>query len=108
MPQESAMSNPLDQHRSQLADLCRAANVTRLDLFGSAARGEFDATRSDLDFLVEFEDLPPVALARSYLALKEQLEGLFGCPVDLLTTTGLENPYLRRRIQEERLAVYAR
>ncbi len=102
------MPNPLDQHRGQLADLCRAANVTRLDLFGSAARGEFDAARSDLDFLVEFADLPPVALARTYLALKEQLEDLFGCPVDLLTTTGLENPYLRRRVEHERQTVYAR
>lgn len=102
------MSNPIDPQRDQLAAICRAAGVARLDVFGSAARDEFDAEHSDLDFLVEFDDLPPIALARSYFALKEQLEGLFNCPVDLLTTAGLDNPYLRLRIERERREVYAR
>lgn len=34
--------------------LCRAYGVLRLDVFGSAVRDDFDQTRSDDDFLVEF------------------------------------------------------
>ena len=49
--------------RMELADLCRRFGVRRLDLFGSAARGDFDPERSDLDFLVEFE--PDARTARS-------------------------------------------
>jgi hypothetical protein len=43
-----------------LPELCRRFHVRRLDLFGSAATGHnFDPVRSDLDFLVSFEPLPP-------------------------------------------------
>src|SRR5438876_87045 len=46
----------LDQHRDEIAELCRKYRVQRLESFGSAARGDFDPNRSDLDFLVEFDD----------------------------------------------------
>ena len=42
-------------HREELQALCRRFHVRRLDLFGSAARGDFDPVRSDIDFLVEFD-----------------------------------------------------
>ena len=44
----------IEQHRPDLADLCRRFGVHRLEVFGSAADGQFDPTRSDIDFLVEF------------------------------------------------------
>jgi uncharacterized protein len=50
-----------------------------VDLFGSAARGDFDPQRSDVDFLVEFDRRHPDALSlRTYFGLKEALEGLLG------------------------------
>jgi predicted nucleotidyltransferase len=55
--------------------------VRRLNLFGSAARGDFDPQRSDVDFLVEFDRTHTDAL---YFGLKEALEGLLGRPVDLV------------------------
>ena len=45
----------ISSHREELRELCRRFHVRRLDLFGSAAGDDFDAERSDLDFLVEFE-----------------------------------------------------
>lgn len=43
------------RHREAIAALCRRHGVARLEVFGSAARGEdFDPARSDADFLVEF------------------------------------------------------
>ena len=38
----------------EIAALCRRHQVQRLDLFGSAATGDFDPESSDLDFLVTF------------------------------------------------------
>ena len=98
----------VDQHREQLAELCRRTRAKRLDLFGSAARGDFDPAHSDLDFLVEFEDLPPEQYADAYFTLKQSLEDLFGRPVDLVTAASLENPYFRSRVLAERQLVYAR
>ncbi len=76
--------------------------------FGSALRADFDPAASDLDFLVEFDDLPPAKYAGAYFALKDSLEALFGRPVDLITEASLENPYFRDRVQAERQPVYAR
>lgn len=102
------MTNLIDQHRDEVAALCRRAGARRLDAFGSAVRADFDPHTSDLDFLVEFDDVPPAAYARAYFALKEGLESLFGRPVDLVTTSSLANPYFRERLTAERQTVYAR
>jgi hypothetical protein len=102
------VTNIIDQHRKEVATLCRRAGARRLDVFGSAARADFDPASSDLDFYVEFDELPPAKYADAYFALKESLEALFGRPVDLITEASLENPYFRERVEAERQAVYAR
>ncbi len=93
----------VEQNLLAITELCRRFGVRRLDLFGSAATGHFDPASSDLDFLVEFE---PETRGRSYFRLLEEFEKLFGRKVDLLTEPGLENPYLRRRIETERRTLF--
>ena len=102
------MTNPIDLHRDEVAALCRHAGARRLDVFGSAIRDDFDPVRSDLDFLVEFDAVPPARYAQAYFTLKEGLEKLFGRPVDLVTGSSLANPYFRERIASESRNVYAR
>lgn len=58
--------------------LSRRAGVTRVWLFGSAAKGKRLDGRSDLDFAVE--GLPPEQLERTWSELHQQLE----LPVDLI------------------------
>lgn len=89
-----------------LSALCRRFHVRRLDLFGSAVDGRFDSRRSDLDFLVAFEDLPDHAYADAYLGLRDALADLFGREVDLLTEPALENPYLRRDVEARRQRLF--
>lgn len=102
------MTNLIDLHREEVAALCRATGAKRLDAFGSAVRDDFDPATSDLDFLVEFDDVPPARYAEAYFSLKEGLEKLFGRPVDLVTDSNLANPYFRDRITGESWNVYAR
>ena len=90
----------------EIAALCRRHGVRRLDLFGSAVRGRFDPTRSDLDFLVDFEETPTGSYSRAYWDLREGLEVLFDRPIDLLTDPGIRNPYLRRQIEFEKQTIY--
>ena len=61
-------------------DTIKGFGVRRLGLFGSCARGEKQES-SDLDFLVEFES----KTFDNYMDLKEFLENLFKCTVDLVT-----------------------
>jgi uncharacterized protein len=86
----------------KLRVLCRRFEVRRLDLFGSAATGRFDPARSDLDFLVDFDEASRGGFYGGYFGLLEGLEALFQRRVDLLTEASLENPY-RRRIEAEKL-----
>lgn len=93
--------------RAEVAELCRRLHVRRLEVFGSAARDDFDAARSDLDFLVEFL---PSELERAldrYFALKEGLEKLFGLRVDLVMPDAVTNPYVRAGIDRSRETLYA-
>jgi uncharacterized protein len=62
---------------------------------------------SNLDFLVEFGDVPPAAYAQAFFNLKAGLEALFKRPVDLLTPSSLANPFLRRRVAAECHTLYA-
>ena len=92
--------------QEDISAMCRRSPARRLDLFGSATRDDFNFGSSDLDFLVTFEPLPPADYSDAFFALKEGLESLFHRPVDLLTEQTLRNPFLIRRVQAERIAVY--
>lgn len=102
------MIEAIEQRRDQVAALCHRTGARRLDVFGSVVRGDFSQTSSDLDFLVEFDDLPPARYANAYFTLKDGLECLFGRPVDLITDSALTNPYLRQRVTAESRTIYAR
>jgi hypothetical protein len=91
----------------ELAELCRRQRVRRLALFGSAVRDDFDPGRSDLDFLVEFEALPPGTYADAYFGLLEGLERLYGRPVDLVVETAIRNPYFRQSVEQSQTLLYA-
>jgi hypothetical protein len=85
----------LEKNRTKL----KSFGVRRLGLFGSAARGE--ATEgSDLDFLVELEKKSFDA----YMDLKDFLEELFCCKVDLVMKDAIK-PRLREPILKE--TIYA-
>ena len=47
---QQGMTHVLEGHRQELVDLCRKYRVRRLDVFGSAARGDFNEHSSDVDF----------------------------------------------------------
>jgi hypothetical protein len=74
--------------------------------FGSAARGDFDSERSDIDFLVEFDRSAPQHPFDAYFGLRETLEELLGRTVDLVEAGVVRNPYLRASIDGSREPVF--
>lgn len=102
------MIDDIAVHREELQNLCRRFGVRRLDIFGSAAHGDFDPARSDFDFLVEFDaDAPDARSLKSYFRFKESLEALFGRGVDLVEAGALRNPYVKASIERSRETVFA-
>ena len=51
------MHPAIAQHRAGIATICQRFRVSRLEVFGSAARADdFNPATSDVDFLIEFAE----------------------------------------------------
>lgn len=87
--------------KDDIAAICRRHHVRALWLFGSAAKGNWDAATSDLDFLVDSGEYEPT-VGQRFLDLMVDLERLFGLRIDLITikqvkTAGFANELNRTR-----------
>jgi len=71
-------------------DVLKKYKVKRIGLFGSYAHGK-PHHRSDLDFLVEFEQ----PNFDDFMSLASYLEKLFGKKIDLLTPEGVKGIRVR-------------
>lgn len=100
------MRSQLTQHRPALAALCRRYAVQRLELFGSAAREDFDPTKSDVDFLVEFEDRGWEGSSNRYFGLLFGLEDLLGRRVDLVERSAVRNPHFLAVAEQRMELIY--
>ena len=101
------MISLIEQHRPEVAELCSRFGVQSLDVFGSAADGAFDVTRSDIDFLVEFSLEDAGSLFHRYFGLQEALESVFHRKIDLVSASALSNPYFIAAVNQSRQPVYA-
>jgi predicted nucleotidyltransferase len=101
------MHRLIEEKRQELERVCRRHRVHRIELFGSAAGPGFDPVRSDLDFLVTFQELDLDQYADAYFGLLEDLQALFQRPVDLVVASAIQNPYFRESVESTRTLVYA-
>lgn len=94
--------------QAELSELCERFGVERLELFGSAATDEeFDPARSDLDFIVQFRaDHGYGPWLENYFAFRDELSSLFGCPVDLVISSAMRNPFFIREANRTRRLLY--
>jgi predicted nucleotidyltransferase len=98
----------LADRRDEIAALCRRFHVSRLEVFGSAARGmDFDPARSDIDILVVYDPTQRTPSLDEFFALQGALAALFGRKVDLITAGSVENPYVRAGIERDKQVLYA-
>ena len=87
-----------------LRDLCRRWQVREFSLFGSVLRESF-GTESDVDVLVSFEETAPWSLW-DLADLQDELQSLFGRPVDLVEPEAIRNPFRHKEILETRKVLY--
>ena len=93
------------QNQSEIESVCRRLGVTRLDIFGSAATGRAKP-ESDVDVLARFDRSRGNLFAR-YFELKEELERIFGRPVDVVVEDAVRNPYFKQALEQTRRNVFA-
>ena len=82
MKSQKKVEEVLKQHKKNLAEEYR---VKEIGVFGSYVRGE-QGKRSDVDILVEFEEVPDLF---KFIEVERHLEGILGLKVDLVRKKAL-------------------
>jgi len=108
----AAMSNDLpavtpDELRRRLHPFCERHHICRLEVFGSAARGQAKPS-SDVDLLVTFDESVRVSTAE-LLEMAGEAEELVGRPVDFVLRQSLEkspNRFAREHILATAVRLY--
>lgn len=87
------MHSAIADKKEELAAVCRHYGVTRLEVFGSAARGtDFDPQTSDADFLVEFDPGAGLTPFDQFFGFAEALSMTLGRTVDLVNSSMHRDP----------------
>jgi predicted nucleotidyltransferase len=95
----------IDVPTSRIREFCDKWKIVEFSLFGSVLRDDFKPD-SDIDVLVELEPNHGHSLFE-LVDMKDELEQMFGRPVDLVLKGGLRNPIRRRIILDSRRVLYA-
>ena len=90
----------LKEKRDQILDIAERNGARSIRVFGSIARGEAGSD-SDVDFLVELE---PGKTLFDIIAMKQDLEDLLLCKVDVVTRKAV-SPYIRGKIDADAIAL---
>ena len=83
----------IKKHRNEILEISTRYGAKEIKIFGSALRGEAKRN-SDVDLLVELE---PGRSLLDIIAIKQDLEDLLGCKVDIVTEAAL-SPYIRDEV----------
>jgi predicted nucleotidyltransferase len=90
----------------QFEAFCKKWNINKVELYGSALRGDF-TDKSDFDFLFTFSEKAPSLF--DFPKIKEELETIVGRKVDINTRNAIENarnPLLKEEILSTVKVVY--
>ena len=95
----------LNVPQDEIDAFCQRWRVVELAVFGSVLREDFRPD-SDVDVLVSFEPNAHWSLF-DFVTMQDELESLFGRPVDLVEKEGLRNPFRRHAILSSQEVLYA-
>ncbi len=90
----------LRERREEILQIVARYGARDARIFGSRARG-VARPDSDLDILVK---LDPGRNLLDIVAIKQDLEDLLGCPVDVVTEAAI-SPYIREQVLQEAIGL---
>lgn len=95
----------IESNIDKIIELCRLYKVSKLFAFGSVLSKNFKQS-SDIDLLVDFEEMDVLDYADNYFNLKSALEAILKRPIDLLEQQAVKNPYLKQSIDANKQLIY--
>ena len=97
--------SPLKKYSKQITELCLRYKVKTLYAFGSVLTDNF-THKSDIDLIVDFQQLELLDYADNYFDLKFSLEKILNRSVDLLEEKAVKNPYFKEALNEQKQLIY--
>jgi predicted nucleotidyltransferase len=95
----------IENNIEKIIELCSRYNVSELYAFGSVLTERFEKD-SDIDLLVDFDDMNLSVYADNYFDFKFALENIFNRKVDLLENKAIKNPFLKKSIDSSKKLIY--
>ena len=94
------VSKALSNKREEILRITAAHGARNLRVFGSVSRGEA-TEKSDIDLLINLE---PGRTLLDIVAIKQDLEDLLGCKVDVVTEDAV-SVYIREQILKDAVSL---
>lgn len=85
--------------------MCEKYRIAYVDAFGSVARSE-QKEGSDIDLIIEFSEPRQEGISKRFFGFLHEVEDRFHQKVDLLTENSLRNPFLKEKVNRDRVRIY--
>jgi predicted nucleotidyltransferase len=99
--------NLIEKNIDIIQSLCAKYRVLKLFAFGSVLTEKFN-NNSDIDLIVDFENISVNEYADNYYDFKFSLQDAFHRNIDLLEDKAIKNPYLRQSIDSSKRLIYGK
>ena len=91
--------NLIENYTKDITELCKTHKVKSLYAFGSVLTDKFN-NESDVDLIVDFQQLDVLDYGDNYYELKFSLENIFKRNIDLLEQKAIKNPYFIKTLNQ--------
>ena len=95
----------IERHINEIEKLCLENKVKSLYVFGSVLNETFNS-QSDIDLVVDFNNIEIADYADNYYNLKFGLQSIFHRQIDLLEQKAIRNPYFLQQLNLQKKLVY--
>ena len=102
------MISLIEKNIDNIRELCKKYFVRRFDLVGSAMSPEDSVEEHDMEFLYRFkkDEIAEANYADNYFELLFALRDLLQYKLNLIPEERITNPFLLKRVNENRIPIY--
>lgn len=97
--------NLIEANKKKIDALCLKHKVKRLFVFGSVLTDRF-SSKSDVDFLVDFDKSQIEDYFDNFFELKYGLESALRRDVDLVESQAIKNRYFQQNVEDTKQLIY--
>jgi len=99
------MNSVISNNIGQIKKILRNHRVKKAYVFGSVCTDKFN-DKSDIDFIISFDDRYFDNYVENYFSLEDQLKSLLKREIDLVAEETVQNPYFKKIVDQTKKPIY--